>query len=157
MTTLDDGPEIHEDAVAASGTLNIGLNNSTGSNTVYAYITGQAINNNNALFLLQSDGKTPYYPSNPSSDGAPLSANCAIALGGIGSTINVTIPYIAGGRIWFCVNNTLTFFLNPGSTGPGLVEPSVRILNPNFVDLLLILFKGQQYFQSKLQLELGLL
>lgn len=36
------------------------------------------------------------------------------------------IPYIAGGRIWFCVNNTLTFLLNPG---PGLVEPSVS--NPS--------------------------
>lgn len=155
--TIGGGPtEIHEDAVAASGTLNIGLYNSTTSNTVYAYITGLAINNNNALFLLQADGQTAYYPSNPSSDGTPLSTNCAIALGGVGSTTNVTIPYIAGGRIWFCVNNTLTFLLNPGSTGPGLVEPSVCILNPS-AELSLTRFLGQQHCRSKLQLELGFL
>jgi hypothetical protein len=35
---------------------------------------------------------------------------------------NVTIPHIAGGRIWFSVDAPLTFLLNPG---PALVEPSV--------------------------------
>jgi hypothetical protein len=34
----------------------------------------------------------------------------------------VTIPHIAGGRIYFAVNEPVTFFLNPG---PALVEPSV--------------------------------
>jgi hypothetical protein len=47
-------------------------------------------------------------------------------LGAPGSSTVVQIPYIAGGRIWFCVNDTLTFLLNPG---PGLVEPSVS--NPS--------------------------
>lgn len=113
--------------------MSIGLQNQTTSSTVYAYITGLAINNNNAVFLLESDGATAYYPSNPNSNGTALSANCAIALGAPGTTTTVTIPYIAGGRIWFCVENTLTFLLSPGSIGPGLVEPSVtNTSDPNY-------------------------
>ncbi|MCJ1356712.1 MAG: hypothetical protein MMC33_006707 [Icmadophila ericetorum] len=105
-----------------SATLNIALQNETTSSTVYAYITGSAINNNFALFLLQSDGKTYYYPSSPTSNGTPLAENCAIALGAPGSTTTVTIPYLAGARVWFSIGTPLTFSLNPG---PGLVEPSV--------------------------------
>ena len=103
-------------------TLNFALVNNTTSSTVYAAITGQAIDNNNALFLLQSDGKTPYYPASPSSTGSPLAENCAIPLGAPGSTTTVTIPHIAGGRIWFSIATPLQFSLNPG---PGLVEPAV--------------------------------
>lgn len=132
-TITTDTNGLQEDVAVVAGTLNIGLYNSTTSSTVYAYITGLAINNNNAVCLLESDGKTVYYPSNPSSNGTALSANCAIALGAPGTTTNVTIPYIAGGRIWFCVNNTLTFLLNPGASGPGLVEPSVsNTSDPNY-------------------------
>ncbi len=107
-------------------TLNIALQNRTSSSTVYAYITGLAINNSDALFLLQSDGHTPYYPTSPSSMGSPLGVSCAIPLGPTGSTTNVVIPQIAGGRIWFSLNNPLVFLLNPG---PALVEPSVT--NPS--------------------------
>jgi hypothetical protein len=103
-------------------TLNVALVNNTSSSTVYAYITGQAINNGNALFLLQTDGLTPYYPISPSSTGSPLGVNCAISLGVPGSTTNVVIPQIAGGRIWFSIDTPLVFLLNPG---PALVEPSV--------------------------------
>jgi hypothetical protein len=109
-------------ASATTPTLQIALQNTTTSNQVYAYVTGQAIDNNNALMLLQSDGHTVYYPSSPSSPGSSLGANCAIALGAPGSTTTITIPHIAGGRIWFSVGAPLTFLLNPG---PGLVEPSV--------------------------------
>ena len=115
-----------------ASTLNIALQNQTNSATVYAYITGQALNNGNAVFLLQSDGRTPYYPTSPSSTGAPLAANCAIALGRPGSTTTVTIPRIAGGRIYFSINAKLTFLLNPGPSGgksAALVEPSP--LNPS--------------------------
>ena len=115
-----------------ASTLNIALQNQTNSATVYAYITGQALNNGNAVFLLQSDGHTPYYPTSPASTGAPLAANCAIALGRPGSTITVTVPRIAGGRIYFSVNEKLTFLLNPGPSGgksAALVEPSP--LNPS--------------------------
>src|SRR3954467_15487159 len=103
-----------------SMTLNIALVNQTSSSNVNAYITGQAIDKNNALFLLQADGKTPYYPDSPSSSGAELRANCAIPLGAPGSTVTTTIPRLAGGRVWFCIDDKLKFSLNPG---PGLVEP----------------------------------
>ncbi|KAJ5175140.1 uncharacterized protein N7482_001017 [Penicillium canariense] len=102
-------------------TLNFALKNQTGSNTVYAYITGQAIDNNNALFLLQADGKTAYYPTSPSATLTALAQDCAIPLGASGSTKTVTIPHIAGGRLWFVRDAKLTFYLNPG---PALVEPS---------------------------------
>jgi hypothetical protein len=103
-------------------TLNFALQNQTTSNTVYAYITGLAVDNNNSLFLLQSDGKTAYYPASPSGTLSPLTANCAIPLGAPGSTVTVTVPHLAGARLWFSRDNTLTFYLNPG---PALVEPSV--------------------------------
>jgi len=96
--------------------------NSTSSDTVYAYVTGQAINSNNAVFLLQADGKTAYFPTSPSSTGTALAVDCAIPLGAAGSTTTVTIPQLAGARLWFSLDDKLTFLLNPG---PGLVEPSV--------------------------------
>jgi len=107
-------------------TVNIALQNQTTSSTVYAYITGQALDNKNALFLLQSDGKTHYVPTSPPSTGSPLTENCAIPLGAPGNTVTVTVPHLAGSRIWFSVDSTLTFLLNPG---PALVEPSVT--NPS--------------------------
>ena len=58
-------------------------------------------------------------PSSPGSTGAALGANCAIALGAPGSSRTITIPQIAGGRIWFSIGSPITFLLNPG---PGLVE-----------------------------------
>lgn len=106
--------------------LNVVLQNKTTSNTVYAYITGQAINNSNALVLLQADGKSLYFPTSPSSNGSPLAVDCGIRLGAPGSNTVVTIPQIAGGRIWFCVGGPLTFLLN---TGPGLVCIQLSPLN----------------------------
>ncbi|WP_230422113.1 beta-1,3-glucanase family protein [Catenulispora pinistramenti] len=108
-----------------ASTLSVALKNNTASNTVYAFVTGQAVSNN-ALVLLESDGRTLYYPASPGSTGAPLAANCAIPLGGPGSTTTITIPQIAGGRVWFSIGSPLTFLLNPG---PALVEPSVS--NPS--------------------------
>ncbi|KAH6669226.1 glucanase B [Halenospora varia] len=111
-------------------TLNIALKNTSSTNTIYAYITGRALDHNGDLVILQADGKTPYYPTSPSSTGQPLAADCSIPLGAPGSTAVVTIPRIAGGRIWFCLNDRLTFLLNPG---PGLVEPSVsNQSDPNY-------------------------
>jgi hypothetical protein len=111
---------------AAAPTLSVVLQNNTSSGQVYAYFTGQAIDNNFSVYLLQSDGQTPYYPSSPSATGAALTANCSIALGAPGTSITVTIPRTAGGRIWFSIESELTFLLNPG---PALVEPSVT--NPS--------------------------
>ncbi|KUI59213.1 Glucan endo-1,3-beta-glucosidase [Cytospora mali] len=107
-------------------TVNVALVNNTNSSNVFAYVSGLAIDNNNAPYLLKSDGSTPYYPASPSNTGAALSANCAIKLGAPGSTTKVTVPHTAGGRFWFSKGATLTFLLNPG---PALVEPSVT--NPS--------------------------
>lgn len=102
-------------------TLTISLKNVTSSSNVKAYVTGLAINNDYRFILIQADGQTPYYPDSPDTVGSPLAVDCAIPLGPPGSSTTVTIPQIAGGRIWFCIDDTLTFLLNPG---PGLVEPS---------------------------------
>lgn len=89
-------------------------------------IAGLALNKNNALFLLSADGQTGYYPPNPSSNGTKLTQNISINLGAPGNTVTVTIPQLAGARLWFSIGTPLTFAVNPG---PGLVEPSV--FNPS--------------------------
>ncbi|KAJ0348454.1 hypothetical protein KNSL1_005565 [Colletotrichum chrysophilum] len=76
-------------------TVDIVLQNNTGSSNAYAHLTGLDINKNNAVFLLQSDGVTGYYPSSPSGILQPLGADCAISLGAPGSTRKLTIPQIA--------------------------------------------------------------
>jgi len=106
-------------------TLTIALRNNTSSSRVYANITGLAINNKYSVFLLQSDGITGYYPKNPDSNQQPLAANCTIALGAPGTTKSVVVPQLAGARIWFSKEQPLTFKLNRGQSGVGLVEPSV--------------------------------
>ncbi|XMA18221.1 hypothetical protein WAI453_011012 [Rhynchosporium graminicola] len=107
-------------------TMDIQLQNRTKSNTVYAYITGLAVDKGNQVCVMKADGKTPYYPSSPNEILQPLSENCSIKLGAPGSTITVTIPQLAGGRIWFAIDNELKFIVNPG---PALVEPSIS--NPS--------------------------
>ncbi|CRG90512.1 hypothetical protein PISL3812_07556 [Talaromyces islandicus] len=117
-------------AATTPTTLDFQLQNQTKSGTVYAYITGQAIDNNNALFLLKSDGKTAYYPSSPSGSQQALGADCAIPLGAVGNSVTVTIPRLAGARLWFVQDDKLTFYLNPG---PSLVEPSpANTADPNY-------------------------
>jgi hypothetical protein len=117
-------------AEAAPGTLQLALQNKSSSSTVYAYITGLAIERANTPIFIQSDGQTVYYPVAPSEILQPLQADVAIPLGNPGNTVNVRIPKIAGGRIWFSIDAKLTFRLNPG---PAVVEPSVtNPSDPNF-------------------------
>ncbi|TKA26891.1 hypothetical protein B0A50_04338 [Salinomyces thailandicus] len=123
---VQESLQTQDRATMASGTLTIQLQNQTNSSTVYGYITGLALDRNNAVFLLQADGKTAYYPSSPSSTGAKTEQNVSIPLGAPGNTVNCTIPRLAGARIWFSVGAPLTFLINPG---PALVEPS--IFNPS--------------------------
>lgn len=85
----------------ADMSLNITLTNASRAGIVYAFVTGTAINNGNRLFMLQADGVTPLYPASPSSNGQGIPANVAISLGNPGTTRNITIPYLAGARIWF--------------------------------------------------------
>ncbi|KAI2610027.1 glycoside hydrolase family 64 protein [Hypoxylon fragiforme] len=105
--------------------LNIALRNTSNSDQVYAYITGIALQHGGQRCILQADGHGLYFPQNPPRICSPLAEDCAIPLGPPGSTVTVTIPQMAGGRIWVSRGGKLTFLLNPG---PALVEPSV--LNP---------------------------
>jgi len=107
-------------------TMDIKVVNRYGSDQVYAYVTGLALDNGNQRCLIKSDGKTPYYPSNVSDIGTRIPVDCAIRLGGQGSTTTITIPHLAGARLWFSIDKQLEFLLNPG---PALVEPSVT--NPS--------------------------
>jgi hypothetical protein len=112
-------------AEAAPGTLQLAFQNKSNSGNVYAYVTGLALEKNNTPVFVRADGGL-YYPSAPSDIQQPLQADVAIPLGAPGNTVNVNIPKIAGGRIWFSMDAKLTFKLNPG---PAVVEPSVT--NPS--------------------------
>lgn len=106
-------------------TLEIKIKNTT-TTDLYASITGLDLDNNSQWFLLKADGKRAYHPTNPASVGSQLQEDCVIKVGGPGSERTVTIPHVAGGRIYFSIGEPLTFLLNPG---PALVEPSVT--NPS--------------------------
>lgn len=106
--------------------LQIALKNDSETENVYAYITGIAIQQGGQRCLMKANGKDLYFPQNVSEIGTQLAEDCAIPLGRPGETRKITIPQIAGGRIWITMNSKLTFLLNPG---PALVEPSV--LNPS--------------------------
>ena len=109
-----------------AATMDIQLQNRTNSDQVYAYITGQALDNGNHVCLIKADGRTPYFPESPPHVVTPISEDCSIRLGAQGTITTVTIPHLAGGRIWFSIGKQLEFFLNPG---PTIVEPSVT--NPS--------------------------
>ncbi|KAJ4987592.1 glucanase B [Stagonosporopsis vannaccii] len=106
--------------------LQIALKNDSDSENIHAYVTGIAIKHDGKRCLLKANGKDLYFPTEVKDIGSSLQEDCAIPLGKPGNTTNITIPQIAGGRIWI-VDGKLTFLLNPG--GPALVEPSV--LNPS--------------------------
>lgn len=106
--------------------LRVALHNDSTTSELWAYITGIAIQHGEQRCILKRDGHSLYFPSNPPAIGTPLAEDCAIPLGAPGNTVTVTIPQIAGGRIWIARGKKLTFLLNPG---PALVEPSV--LNPS--------------------------
>jgi len=102
------------------------LINKSQSREAYAYITGIAIQHDWKRCLISANGRDLYFPESPAEILQPLRQDCAIPLGPPGNTVTVTVPQIAGGRLWFSVDGKLTFLLNPG---PALVEPSV--LNPS--------------------------
>jgi hypothetical protein len=125
-------PSARRAFASTPATVTFDLVNNTGSSTVYAYVTGQAIDNGNALMLLEADGSTPYYPSSPSATGSPLAADCSISLSASGGSTSITVPHLAGARLWFSMGAPLTFLLNPG---PALVEPSVTNPSDPNIDL----------------------
>jgi hypothetical protein len=110
-------------------TLDIEIQNRTQSNQVFAYVTGRALERSNHVCFIQADGKTPYFPESPSQICSLVPKDCAIKLGAPGTSTTVTIPQLAGGRIWFSIDKELTFLLNPG---PAIVEPSIsNVSDPN--------------------------
>ncbi|OCK73081.1 glycoside hydrolase family 64 protein [Lepidopterella palustris CBS 459.81] len=104
-------PALAEHQVVRSGSQQVPA---ADSRTLNIALQNLAINHNNSPVLLQSKGRTSYYPQSPSSAGTPLSANCAIRL---------EAP-IAGGKILSSINTPLTFLVNPG---PALVKPNINI------------------------------
>ncbi|KAH7379706.1 hypothetical protein BKA64DRAFT_765101 [Cadophora sp. MPI-SDFR-AT-0126] len=123
--------EDEPDRSLKSGGLEITLENRTNAEQVFAYITGQLIDEGNKVCFIKADGKTPYIPEKEeiTEVGSEVPVDCAIRLGATGEIVTVTIPHIAGGRIWFSLDQELTFKLNPG---PAIAEPSVtNISDPN--------------------------
>ncbi|PPJ50430.1 hypothetical protein CBER1_05556 [Cercospora berteroae] len=106
--------------------LQIALKNDSDLDNIHAYVTGIAIQHDGKRCLLKANGKDLYFPTDVTEIGSQLQEDCAIPLGQPGNTVTITIPQIAGGRIWIAEGH-LAFLLNPG--GPALVEPSV--LNPS--------------------------
>jgi hypothetical protein len=104
-------------------TLTIEMQNRTCAKMVWCWVMGYDIERNNKLLLISSDGVTPYYPPSPAADTTcqPLMQDCAIPIGLPGASIFITVPHISGCRIYFSVNDKLTFMLSPG---PAIVEPS---------------------------------
>ena len=98
-------------------TVDIVLKNTT-SGKLFAHITGS---DGDGLFILGSDGRSAYRPTSPSDTLQPLEKDSAISVGNPGESRTVTVPKIFGSRIWFCISEPLTFYLNPG---PALVEPN---------------------------------
>ncbi|KAK0113618.1 hypothetical protein ONS95_013863 [Cadophora gregata] len=113
-----------EDRSLEFGGLQITLENRTNAEQVFAYITGQLVDEGNKVCFVKADGKTLYVPEKEeiTEVGSEVPVDCAIRLGATGETVTVTIPHIAGGRIWFSLDQELTFKLNPG---PAIAEPSV--------------------------------
>lgn len=95
-------------------TIQVVLKNTKISSTLYAHITGT--DSNGKLSIVSDDGKSLVHPTGPSS-----TLPTGIKVGGLGSSVTVTVPRISGGRIWFAKDKPLKFYINEG---PALVEPS---------------------------------
>lgn len=109
---------------ATPPTFGLKLVNNSGSGTAFAYVSG--ITPDKRLVLLKADGTT-YFPDSPSAPGSPVPVDCAIP---IGSSTQVSVPKMAGARVYVVTGEKLDFFLDPG---PNLVHPSfLNSGDPNF-------------------------
>jgi hypothetical protein len=120
-------------ASAAGVSLPVSLANKSGSDTVYAYISGA--DDSGWPGFVGADGAFNRLPS-PSSVLTPT-PDYAIPLGGSGSAATtVTLQdYVIGGRVWFSIGDRIQFFVNPpGADGgvPGLVQPGFTSSDPNW-------------------------
>ena len=118
---------VESSSSSSAGQLNLSLVNNLASTSVNAYVTGLDVNGQ--LVMLQPNGSWFYPTATNSGIPQPVTANVSIALGGQGSTTQVTLPgFISAGRVWFA-DGTLQFFTVQGGDGPSLVEPSA--VNPS--------------------------
>jgi hypothetical protein len=116
-------------ATAAGASLPVSLENNSGQNTVYAYISGT--DSSGWPVFVSADGALHQLP-NPSQTVTPI-ADYSIPLGASGSAAtNLTLSdYVIGGRVWFSIGQKLQFFVNPGSP-PGVVQPALVSSDPNW-------------------------
>ncbi|MEV7975255.1 beta-1,3-glucanase family protein [Streptomyces sp. NPDC086519] len=129
LSPLSPVSPLASSAAAAGVSLPVKLANNSGSNTVYAYISGT--DSSGWPVFVSANGTLNRLP-NPSSAVTPI-ADYSIALGASGSaatTVNLT-DYVIGGRVWFSVGQKLQFFVNPG-TVPGVVQPALVSSDPNW-------------------------
>jgi hypothetical protein len=120
-------------ASAAGASLPISLQNSSGSGTVYAYVSGS--DSSGWPGFVGPDGHFQRLPS-PSAVLTPV-GDFSIPLGASGSapTTFTLQDYVIGGRVWFSVGQKIQFFVNPpGGNGgvPGLVQPGFTSSDPNW-------------------------
>ncbi|WP_327267606.1 beta-1,3-glucanase family protein [Streptomyces sp. NBC_01218] len=128
-TVLSPLSPFASEASAASAPLPVSLRNNSGSNTVYAYISGT--DSSGWPVFVSANGALNRLP-NPSSAVTPI-ADYAIPLGASGSAatkVNLA-GFIIGGRVWFSIGQKLKFFVNPG-TVPGVVQPALTSSDPNW-------------------------
>lgn len=116
-------------ASAAGVSLPVSLANNSGSDTVYAYISGA--DDSGWPGFVGADGAFNRLP-NPSSPVTPV-PDYAIQLGSSGSAATtVTLQeYVISGRVWFSIGDRIQFFVNPGAV-PGLVQPGFTSSDPNW-------------------------
>ncbi|MFB6483599.1 beta-1,3-glucanase family protein [Streptomyces virginiae] len=106
-----------------TATLPLDLVNTTGNNTVYAYVLGRDPAAGGTWAFIQANGSSLYHPPAPANDQTPLGVDCAIPLNASGAGARrVTLPRLDSGRIYFSVGAKLTFLVNRGG---GLALPSV--------------------------------
>ncbi|MBB4684227.1 glycoside hydrolase family 64 protein [Amycolatopsis jiangsuensis] len=104
--------------------MRVAFDDQSGAGETYAYITGTTLDNR--LVILKADG-TPYYPPSPGAAQTPLEEDCAIPLK---SLSQVSVPKMAGARIYFALDTKLDFFVNPG---PAMVHPNfLASEDPNY-------------------------
>ena len=116
-------------ASADSANLPISLRNNSGSDTVYAYISGADASGWPGF--VTADGQFHKLP-NPSATVTPID-DYSIRLspsGGAATTVPLS-SYVISGRVWFSTSNKIQFFVNPGSP-PGLVQPGLTSSDPNW-------------------------
>lgn len=110
--------EVGADASTAP-TLPLDLVNTTGGNTVYAYVLGRDPAAGGNWAFIQADGSSLHHPPSPAEDQTPLGVDCAIALNASGAGARrVTLPRLYSGRIYFSVGAKLTFLMNAAAAWP---------------------------------------